>query len=225
MAARGLQGSILVVDDGSGEAEAAALLEAIRPIRAAYPGLIREPLSLPENLGKGGAVYRGWDSVSPETGPDDLLGFVDADGSTPAAEFCRLWSLLDGDRAMVDGILGCRIRMLGREVDRRLKRHLLGRIFATLTHWATGIKAYDSQCGAKLVKAAVLRKIRNDLRECGFAFDIELILVALQSGFRLVEAPVDWRDVPGSRVRLIRDSWRMLLSLLRIRRRHGSLER
>ena len=216
-----LRGTILVVDDGSGPAEAVALLAAVSPIQAEFPHLIQAPLLLPANLGKGGAVYHGWAQACTE--PVDLLGFIDADGSTSAKEFCRLWSILLENTATVDAVLGSRIRMLGREVERPLKRHLLGRVFATLTHWATGVKVYDSQCGAKMFKASVYQTIRHQLQETGFAFDVELIRAAIQHRFRLIEVPVDWQDEPGSQVRLFRDSFRMFRSLLRIRRRNASI--
>jgi len=35
----------------------------------------------------------------------------------------------------------------------------------------------------------------------------------------VIEFPVDWRDVPGSKVNLLRDSWRMAREVFRIRRR------
>ena len=80
--------NIMVVDDGSGPGEAAATRAYIDSIRSAHPCL-RAMLELPENRGKGGAVYAGWEQHTGE----EMLAFVDADGSCTAAETARLISL------------------------------------------------------------------------------------------------------------------------------------
>ena len=79
---------IQVVDDGSGTEEQDRLSAVLAPIVAGCP-LFLPPMRLPENLGKGGAVYAGWD----QAGSADWLAFVDADGSCPASEVKRLMEL------------------------------------------------------------------------------------------------------------------------------------
>ena len=78
-----------------------------------------------------------------------------------------------------------------------------------------------SHCGAKLVRSEALSTILPNLQETGYAFDIELCLLLQRAGFQIVEQPVSWSDTPGSRVRLFRDGWQMLKSLVSIRRRWG----
>ena len=85
------------------------------------------------------------------------------------------------------------------------------------------IDAYDTQCGAKLIKREVFQALEPRLQETGFTFDVELILLAMKSGFVLHEFPISWKDVKGSKVRMIRDIARMASSLIKIRRRHGCL--
>ena len=222
MEEREIAGGITVVDDGSGPASARALSEAVEELRRQHPERIRAPFQLPANEGKGGAVRSGWDHVISESHPD-FLAFVDADGATSAGEFCRLIQLLEERKASVDAIWGSRIRMLGRRVERKLSRHLTGRLFSTMTHWNTGLQVYDSQCGAKVMKREVYLSIRDRLEESGFAFDIELALLSLQEGYGVVEEPVSWSDTDDSRVHLLRDGARMFFSLLRIRKRHGRI--
>lgn len=77
---------VLVVDDGSGEEEKAWLREYVSGLQEAYAGLL-PPLLLPENAGKGGAVYAGWASAGAE---HTHVGFVDADGAIPPEETARL---------------------------------------------------------------------------------------------------------------------------------------
>jgi hypothetical protein len=114
--------------------------------------------------------------------------------------------------------------MLGRMVERSLKRHLSGRIFATLVSNLGSVPAYDTQCGLKFVKADVYKKIAPFLQCQGFAFDVELCLLLRKFGCSILEFPVDWRDVPGSKVSLIRDSWRMALEVRRIVNRVKKLD-
>ena len=210
---------VLVVDDGSGSAEAAAaraLVEGLRPRHAC----LRPLLELPQNVGKGGAVYAGWAAHQGEA----WLGFVDADGSCSAAEVARLAALAVADGgAPPAALFASRIKLLGRRVDRLFKRHLLGRVFATLVSELLAIPVYDSQCGLKLVPRAAYEAVAARLRVRGFAFDVELLTALVDTGCRVREVPIDWHETPGGKVRLLRDSWRMACDVWRIRRRrrHG----
>jgi hypothetical protein len=87
-----------------------------------------------------------------------------------------------------------------------------------------GVPAYDTQCGLKFLKADAYKKIAPFLQCQGFAFDVELCLLLRKFGYSISEFPVDWRDVPGSKVSLIRDSWRMALEVGRIVKRVGKLD-
>lgn len=211
---------VQVVDDGSGEAEARALCEAVAALSSRYPGLLLTPLLLAENRGKGGAVYAGWHAA--QVHQPRALALVDADGSVPAAEVRRVVDrFLAPNAPAPDAIFASRLKILGQQVTRRLHRHLLGRVFATAVTAATGVEIYDSQCGLKVLRAEIFREIAERLHETGFVFDVELALVLLQSGYSVQEMPIDWHEVPGSKVHLLRDSLRMFRGLLRIRAQHG----
>jgi hypothetical protein len=152
------------------------------------------------------------------------VAFADADGAVSAAEISRAEAFVRADSS-TDALFGSRVKMLGRRVSRTVKRHLSGRIFATLVSVVGGVAAYDTQCGLKLVRARALRRLRPMLACEGFAFDVELCLLLLRGGHRVIEFPVDWHDVPGSKVRLLRDSWRMGREVFRIRQRVDSLQK
>jgi hypothetical protein len=129
-----------------------------------------------------------------------------------------------------EAVLGSRVRLLGRRIERRTTRHYLGRIFATVASIALRMPVYDTQCGAKLFRA-------NDrLRAClaapfrsRWVFDVELLARLRQAAaadaaamHALVhELPLRrWEDVPGSKVTAVA-GLRAALELLAIRRAYG----
>jgi dolichyl-phosphate beta-glucosyltransferase len=215
------QTSIVIVDDGSGHSEAAALRSVVDDFRRRYPRLIGDPVFLKKNLGKGGAVYAAWKAALSNPAPE-LLCFVDADGAVPTYEVRRLIEQLFADRDhRWDGLFGSRVKMLGSTVKRRAVRHYTGRVFATFASVLTGIEIYDSQCGLKIVRRSAYEAIAPKLKEMRFAFDVELALLLLKAGFAIREVPIDWAEVPGSKVRLVRDSIRMFSGVVRITQRFG----
>jgi dolichyl-phosphate beta-glucosyltransferase len=195
---------VLVSDDGSRSKEREALRRVAREAQSGWggPAKLLDSLFTEKNTGKGGAVLRGWDAAD-----GDVLAFADADGAVGAGEIVRAEQFFRG--ADYDALFANRVKMLGRTVKRSIKRHLSGRVFATLVSNVARIPAYDTQCGLKILRRVAFEKIRPFQRTQGFAFDVELCLLLLKFGYRVLEFPVDWRDVPGSKVSLLRDSWRM----------------
>ena len=215
--------SILIVDDGSGLPEESLTRSIVDEFQSKYPGIVTEPVFLKQNLGKGGAVYAGWKASASSSAPK-LLCFVDADGAVPASEVGRLIEeLLADERHRWDALFGSRVKMLGATVERRVTRHYIGRVFATLVAVLTGIGVYDSQCGLKVIRRSAYAAIERQLRETRFVFDVELTLLLLQGGFRIREVPVNWKEVPGSKVSLLKDTIRMFSGILRIRQRCGTV--
>ena len=169
---------------------------------------------LPANVGKGGAVYAGWDL----NGDSEWVGLLDADGSIPPQEVLRVLSLLTQEDPP-DAFFASRCKILGRTVHRSWLRHVCGRIFATLVAVLTGIPVYDSQCGFKLIRRRCYEAVRSRLREKRFAFDVELLVALRQIGARIIEVPIDWFDVPGSKLHFLRDTAQMLAAVISMRRR------
>ena len=110
-------------------------------------------------------------------------------------------------RPELDGVLGSRVRLLGRQIERRGTRHYLGRVFATFASLVLGLPVYDTQCGAKLIRVddALGDALANPFRS-RWIFDDELI--QRLSGYatrplaeRLEEYPLRrWTDVDGSKL-------------------------
>ena len=203
---------ITVVDDGSHADDAQAMKKCAESCgsRVTYQ-------KLAVNSGKGAAVYTGWDSDH----SSEWLGLLDADGSIPPSEVLRLLRSLDESR-VPDALFGSRCKILGHTVERSWIRHVCGRLFATVVCLATGIPVYDSQCGFKLVRRRCYEAVRPSLREKRFAFDVELLVNLRKSGAQIVEVPIDWSDIPGTKVHFFRDTTQMLVAILGMKMRNSN---
>lgn len=126
----------------------------------------------------------------------------------------------------MSAVIGTRIRLHGRDIQRSARRHFLGRGFAWLASRAIGISLFDTQCGAKLFRNdEQLRRAIADPFVSRWAFDVEL-LARLEAVRRkwglpslsesLYELPLrQWHDVSGSKIRM-HDIAGMAFSVLRI---------
>jgi dolichyl-phosphate beta-glucosyltransferase len=99
-----------------------------------------------------------------------------------------------------------------------LYRHLVGRVFNTLVRVILLPGLNDTQCGFKCFRGDVAQNVFARQTINGWSFDAEALLIARLLGYRITEIPIDWYFSPYSRVRLVRDSVRMALDLLAIRR-------
>ncbi len=181
---------------------------------ALLEGLCRERpdlgfvLDLSTNRGKAEAVRLGLQAAL-ELGPK-AVGFWDADLATPLAELARFCDVLD-DNPQIDVVLGSRVRLLGRRIERSPLRHYLGRVFATGASLTLGLPVYDTQCGAKLLRAGpLLHQVLAERFLTRWVFDVELLAryacrtkgSAQPVESRVYELPLlRWTDVPGSKVR------------------------
>ena len=106
----------------------------------------------------------------------------------------------------------------GSQIDSPIRRKIVGRSFYLLTRLLVGLKVKDTQCGFKFFRGDVAEHLFS--RQCldGFAFDVEILCLALRNGYRIGEIPVKWIHDGDSRVNLVRDGTWMLRELLNIRR-------
>lgn len=195
--------AFLFVDDGSTD----GTLQLLNSIKAQNQNQV-DILRLERNSGKAEAVRRGMLQLI--DGQSENVGYWDADLATPLeaiAEFCQL--LDSTDKTMV---IGSRVRLLGRSVERNALRHYVGRIFATCASLLLQVVVYDTQCGAKMFKnSAVLRKVFGKPFKVNWTFDVEMLArfplvlgvspAHISAGW--YEYPLKvWIDVKGSKVKL-----------------------
>lgn len=163
--------------------------------------------------GKGAAITAGFEALS-----TDVFVFLDADGATPVdAAASVIEPVLSGN---ADLAVGSR-----RHPDSDVRSHqtifrrVLGDGFAWLARRLLETPLYDYQCGAKAISADVWNRLRGDVYESGFAWDIELVALAGAHGARILEVPIRWEDRPGSTVDPIHDTLGMFRGLVTARHR------
>ena len=200
---------VLVVDDGSTDGTFAVVERFAR----SHPAV--RGLRLPIRQGKGAAVRFGMQSTV-----GCLQLFADADGATPIQELSRLEKALAGGADVAIGSRALAARLPDFCVDARVHRSVLGSLFnAAVRH--SGIKDIrDTQCGFKLFRRTVAQELFGDTSINGFGFDLEVLYLAQQRGYRIAEVPVNWSDQPGSKVRVFRDGLTMLWDMAVIRHNH-----
>ena len=196
--------SVLFVNDGSTD----ETLLALRRIESQMPERI-QVLHRPVNSGKAETVRAGMLHAL-SNGTPEYVGFWDADLATPLEAIDDLLGLFHA-HPEVDIVLGSRVKLLGRDIERLAVRHYLGRVFATCASVVLGLPIYDTQCGAKIFRATPqLESILQEPFSSRWIFDVELIARFLQSSgadhvrarSQIYEFPLYcWRDVPGSKVR------------------------
>jgi glycosyltransferase involved in cell wall biosynthesis len=206
----------LLVNDGSED----GTLSVLESIREQSPDSF-QVLDLPENRGKADAVRTGM-LAALDLEPS-YFGFWDADLATPLDAIPLFERVLD-ERSGVDLVTGARVKLLGRTIERSLKRHYAGRVFATVVSNLLRLEVYDTQCGAKLFR--VVRGARELFAQPFIArwiFDVEILarMIRERGGSRgvesaIVELPLPiWCDVSGSKLKLA-DFLRAPVDLFRI---------
>ncbi|HLX19126.1 MAG TPA: dolichyl-phosphate beta-glucosyltransferase [Gaiellaceae bacterium] len=161
-----------------------------------------------ERKGRGAALRTAW--LASEA---DVLSYMDVDLSTNLSSFLPLVApILSGHSELA---IGTRLAHHA-HVRRRLKRELLSRAYNGLIHLVFRAGFSDAQCGFKAIRADVARRLVPPVRDDGWFFDTELLLLAERSGLRIHEVPVDWVEDLDSRVDLpstiagdLRGLWRM----------------
>jgi len=209
-----------IVDDGSRPEEFAV---EERLTREAGLGEAVKLIRLDANRGKGGAIRAGFEAGLETEPPEgfDYLGFMDADCSVSVRELHRALMYLVAahrDHGVV-GVVGSRVRMLGRQVARDPIRHMLGRVFATFVSRWFRQAVYDTQCGLKIFAQETLRRYIRVPDDTRWVWDTQLLLAMLDAGETIHEFPVDWRETGHSKVSLVRDPLTMVWHLVRFRRR------
>jgi dolichyl-phosphate beta-glucosyltransferase len=207
---------LVFVNDGSGD-NTVEVLESLRTVRPERVTVLDEKV----NRGKAEAVRRGI-CFALDRGCA-FVGFWDADLATPLSDIPEFLAVLRREPSL-DMVFGARVKLLGRQVERKLARHYLGRVFATFVSTMLRLPIYDTQCGAKIFRVTPLAPalFRQPFLS-RWIFDVEIIARYLQqvgtaaAAKRIYEFPLQrWVDVAGSKLKP-RDFFVSFWDVLRIR--------
>lgn len=203
---------ILIVDDGSKDDTSALALK----LASHYPQSELRVVTLEKNLGKGGAVRHG---MLHSRGHRLLM--VDADGASRFEDLEHLWMSLDklAPKNEPAVAVGSRAHLVKTEavVKRSLLRNILMYGLHTILRIVGVGDIRDTQCGFKLFTRRAAQKIFPAQHLSTWIFDVELLLLAKQLSIPIIEVPVEWHEVAGSKLNIAKDSLQMLRDLLVLR--------
>ncbi|MBQ6342220.1 MAG: glycosyltransferase family 2 protein [Anaerolineaceae bacterium] len=200
---RGEPIEVLLVENGSHDRTYEMALEYAKK----YPWL---KVFHEETPGKGNAVRRGM-----LEGRGKYRMFADVDFSMPIDEISRFIPPELSDYQVAIG---------SREVKGAVRynepaiRHFTGRVFNLIVRILLGLPGiHDTQCGFKSFSAEAAEKLFSVQRINGWAFDAEVLFLAKQYGYKIIEVPVQWYYDGNSKINVIQDSIKMFRELLQIR--------
>jgi glycosyltransferase involved in cell wall biosynthesis len=192
---------IVIADNASTDATPSIARQLARDL----PGV--EPLRI-DRKGRGRALREAWSRSDAQ-----VRCYMDVDLSTDLRALLPLVApLLSGHS---DVAIGTRLARSARVV-RGPRRELISRGYNLLLHAVLRARFSDAQCGFKAVTATAARRLLDDVRDDGWFFDTELLVLAQRRGLRIHEVPVDWVDDPDSRVDIVRTAVEDLRGVARL---------
>ncbi len=84
-----------------------------------------------------------------------------------------------------------------------------------------GINIKDTQCGFKLYRNSIAKKIFSQLRFLNYEHDIEIVLILKNKKIKVIELPIIWNHVPNSKVNILIDSLKIFIKILLIKIRYN----
>lgn len=164
------------------------------------------------NHGKGYAVRTG---VLAAQG--DLILFTDCDNAYGTEALGKLAQTLSDSDA--DIVVGSRNLSADGYEGYTPLRKLASKTYIKVISIAAGFKLSDSQCGIKGFRHDIAKKIFSNCEVDRFAFDLEVILIAMKLGAKIAEMPVKIINHRESTVHVLRDSVKMLRDVRKMKKR------
>jgi glycosyltransferase involved in cell wall biosynthesis len=166
-------------------------------------------LQLPEK-GRGRALRASWMASDAR-----VLAYMDVDLSTRLEALPAL--IMPIATGSADISIGSRLAP-GALVTRSAQRELISRGYNLLLRTALHTRFRDAQCGFKAIRVEVARALLPAVRDEGWFFDTELLVLAQRAGLPISEVPVEWVEDTDSRVNIPRTALNDLRGVLRLLR-------
>jgi dolichyl-phosphate beta-glucosyltransferase len=162
--------------------------------------------------GKGYAIRTGMLQARGE-----YIFYMDADLSVPLETVGTFLAYFEG-HPEVDVLAGNRQHSHSRITRKQaLLRRSMGQTFNRILRIFAGVALRDTQCGFKAFRRKAALAVFRHQKIDGFAFDVEVLMLAERLGYKIVDLPVEWINSPESRVHLLRDSLSMLRDAIQVR--------
>ena len=199
---------ILLVDDGSRD----DTFEKLKNLTTSQLSTQLHQVKLfrtEQNQGKGAALQHGIKMAH-----HDFVLTMDADMAT---EPCTIVQWLEKRGGVYEKEIWIGSRELKQsQVSSHPFRRQIGQVFNAFLQQLTGLTVRDTQCGYKLYHRPIAQKIFDALETPGWSHDVEILLRANRLGYAIVEMPVIWHAVKGSKISIWKDSWIMFWEVIRI---------
>lgn len=193
---------LVIVNDGSKD----KTLDLIKQVKNPNVKFI----TYGKNRGKGYAIVKGVEKAKGE-----IILFSDLDHAVPIDTLESFFSYFDKGFQVV---IGSR-RVKGAKLIKRQHplREFLGKCFTFLVRILIDFKIKDATCGFKAFKKDVGKKLFRKITIYDWAFDAELLYLCNLNKINYIQAPVNWTDVKGSKVSIMRDVFQSIIGLIKIR--------
>jgi dolichyl-phosphate beta-glucosyltransferase len=192
---------VIVVENGSTDHTS----ELVEQFQASHP-YVR---LLHSAKGKGCAVQTGM-----LAGHGQCLLICDADLAMPIDEVNKMLPVLqDG----YDVVIASREGDGAIRFDEPYYRHLMGRVFNLVVRVLAIPGLQDTQCGFKMFRRAAARDVFARQTMTGWAFDVEVLAIALRRGYQVTEVPIHWYFMDDSKISPVRDTFTMVHEVIKIR--------
>ncbi len=203
---------IILIDDGSHDGTDVLINK--HPVFHALKANHQVILVQQANTGKGGALKLGVEKAS-----KDFVLTLDADMATSPSHLIE-WLAMKETLKQDEVLIGS--RELKQSVIHEVPvRKWVGNVFNYIIRIIVGIPFHDTQCGFKLYPISLAKKVFSSLKTPGWSHDVELLLRVMQLGYKVIEMPVNWTAVEGSKINVLKDSWGMFWEVVKIRRDLG----
>jgi len=202
-------GEIIVVDDGSQDDTSVVAKTAGEESKIPLKVLRYE-----RHHGKGFAIRMG----IKETGGQFVM-FADSGLCVPYDNTLlglqmlkdRVCEIAHGSRKLKDSMVH-RAQPLTRRIITKIMR------WSLIVWLKIPSELSDTQCGFKIYRGEVARKLYGQCMSRGFLFDAEIIVRAINQGYRIKEFPIQWTSDPDSRLFPFRNLWHTLIELIALKK-------
>ena len=153
-------------------------------------------VSYPKNGGKGFAVKTGMQYVRGK-----YVLMLDSDGATDIRDYQTLFDEVKNEEYCL--AIGSR-KVIAEKAERVWYRNIMGIINNFIIRGCIGIKGIkDTQCGFKLFTRKAARDIFRNTHLVRWAFDVDMLYICQYLGIEIIEVPVNWKEIPGSKLVLL----------------------